>query len=391
MEQKNSVEVDVIFNKLLNSDDDDFLSLEGLDIKGDMLAYIKKMAKNSECYACTDITSERKILGPIAKFSKRVMRKLIRWYIQPIYERQTEFNNAAYNLAKIQAADSKTIKQLEEKLDQLEEMQKSADEKIKTYEEKLKQAETIQQLINEKISNYEDITKDLKDLGILKTGELNLFDKKTYSQSGEDSIIAYIANALGIDFAQCSYLDIGANHAKDMSNTYFFYRSGAKGVLVEANPKLIPELSLYRSRDCILNKCIDTTSGKMVDFYILSGDGLSTSDYSKAEQFCKTNPNISIKEKVQVETITLNEVLEKYFKDQSPVILSIDIEGNDFRVLKSIDFKSYRPKIIIAEMIPYETSLVIGEKDRSIIEFMEQKGYREYAFTGINSIFVDNI
>ena len=85
---------------------------------------------------------------------------------------------------------------------------------------------------------------------------LNMLMKTTYSQSGEDAILAYLFAVLGIPFAKCSYLDLGANRPKEMSNTYFFYEQGATGTLIEANPALIPALQKERSGDTILNRCI---------------------------------------------------------------------------------------------------------------------------------------
>ena len=40
-------------------------------------------------------------------------------------------------------------------------------------------------------------------------------------------------------------------------------------------------------------------------------------------------------------------------------------------------------------MIPYSKQLVAGQKNQEILRFMQEKGYVEYAFTGINSIFLD--
>ena len=41
----------------------------------------------------------------------------------------------------------------------------------------------------------------------------------SFSQSGEDMILSYILRKEGIDESSCTYLDLGANHAKDLSNT----------------------------------------------------------------------------------------------------------------------------------------------------------------------------
>ena len=186
-------------------------------------------------------------------------------------------------------------------------------------------------------------------------------EMQTFSQSGEDIIIDYILRVSGYPKAQCTYLDIGANHAKELSNTYFFYKQGIRGVLVEANPALIPELKLYRGDDVILNLCISSTSGNEVPFYVMSGDGLSTSELEAAEEMCKINPALKIEKVVQVKTISLHDILDKYFA-QAPTILNIDIEGKELEILKEIDFRVCRPFIIIVEMISYKTRLTIEEK-----------------------------
>ena len=58
-------------------------------------------------------------------------------------------------------------------------------------------------------------------------------------------------------------------------------------------------------------------------------------------------------------------------------------------ILESINFEKYRPLIIIAEMIEYKPTLVISKKNKETLDFMEKNEYIEYAFTGINSIFID--
>lgn len=208
------------------------------------------------------------------------------------------------------------------------------------------------------------------------------------SQTGEDMILEHIFQMLNIAPDKRSYLDLGANHAKLYSNTYYLYQKGSRGVLVEANPALIGELKFHRSEDVILNKCVSATSGQTVDFYILSGDGLSTPDKKQADEAIGLNPTIHIERTVEVDTITPNEILDKYF-DGAPVFINVDIEGEDLKILESIDFEKHRPLVVSVEMIPYRPRLVIGEKNNAILKLMEKCDYIEYAFTGINSIFID--
>ena len=42
-------------------------------------------------------------------------------------------------------------------------------------------------------------------------------------------------------------------------------------------------------------------------------------------------------------------------------------------------------------MIPYSKKLSVGIKNQELLNFMQSKNYLEYAFTGINSIFIDKI
>ena len=57
-----------------------------------------------------------------------------------------------------------------------------------------------------------------------------------YSQFGEDIIIAYLFYYLKIN--KLLYLDIGANHPRYISNTFYFYERGGSGVCIEPNPML---------------------------------------------------------------------------------------------------------------------------------------------------------
>ena len=219
-----------------------------------------------------------------------------------------------------------------------------------------------------------------------------LADANSFSQSGEDMICEYVLKFLRTDISRVNYLDLGANHAKELSNTYKFYKMGGRGVLVEANPELIPELTENRKGDVILNNVIvpsDEASGGSTDFYVLSGDGLSTLDYESAVSACKANPAITIKQKYSVSTVTVSEILDRYFKDGMD-ILNIDLEGIEYKILKEFDFSKIRPKIILLESIEYRPYLVTEKSlSQDAAALLKANNYTEYAFTGINSVFLD--
>jgi FkbM family methyltransferase len=320
-----------------------------------------------------------KILRNVTVFLKRSIRKCLRWYINPIIDRQNGFNAAVIQII-TQIADANHA--YAEKIDVLVEKQKS---------------ETVrqQEILEDYHARLELLERKLQGMASLAGGQLmgdfHAFQKMTYSQSGEDSITMYILSVLGeTDFLNITYLDIGSNDPVKMNNTYFLYRHGARGVLVEANPEFIEKLHTVRPGDVIINKLVDTQDGKTRDFYILNGDGLSTPDFERAQECLKKNSSLRIIRTMPVETITIPAIIEKHLVGQAPTVMSLDIEGMELDILETIDFEKYRPLIFIIESIPYDTKLAVGQIDEEQDIFMKKQGYTKYAFTGINSIYIDD-
>ncbi|SEB28289.1 FkbM family methyltransferase [Paenibacillus sp. 276b] len=377
--------------------------------------YINNMLKLRENFAYRYLHSQRKFIGPLIVFGKKIIRKLLKWYIEPVAYQQTEFNNNVTSsigritqvivplnnqmksTKQVQHSFEASIHNLEEKTEILTKMIQQQANVVEEFEKQKNELENQINCIEKQNSIYverlvqaEEIIEKLNVSNLFNNDHDSFFNKKTFAQSGEDSILAYIIHVLGIPFDQVNYIDLGANHAKEMSNTFFFYNKGSQGVLVEANPELIPELKFHRHRDIVLNKLVDTSSNNKIEFYILSGDGLSTPDKDSISKIREINPNIEIVDTKLVETISYNDIVENYL-GKSPTILSIDIEGKDIEIIRSIDFDKYRPVLIVIEMISYDVFLNYQTKNSEVYNFLKSKDYEEYAFTGINSIFIDHI
>jgi len=82
----------------------------------------------------------------------------------------------------------------------------------------------------------------------------------------------------------------------------------------------------------------------------------------------------------------LDEILEKYLpKDQKIDFLSIDVEGMDLNVLRSNNFKKYRPKVILIEILRSNLSNI---ENNEITNFTR---YRlSYLCKTVNTIFLSN-
>jgi hypothetical protein len=100
----------------------------------------------------------------------------------------------------------------------------------------------------------------------------------SYAQTGEDVIIASLFEYLQV--ARPTYLDIGAFLPIFSNNTYLFYSKGSRGVLVEPNVALIPELRKRRPGDTVLDIGVGVTGDDSADYYQRSGKGLETRELS---------------------------------------------------------------------------------------------------------------
>lgn len=208
--------------------------------------------------------------------------------------------------------------------------------------------------------------------------------KHTYSQNGEDRIITFIFRALGI--ANPSYLDIGAHDPYYASNTALLYENGSLGINIEPNPFLFKEFLSKRERDINLNIGIADTSGVM-DFYIMSQPSLSTFSKEEAERMEKEY-GFRITRMLRVAVETVEQVLEEHMSGAFPDFLSIDIEGLDEAVLRSLDFTVSKPKVICVETVSFSPKRD-GVKNHALIAYIKSEGYLLLADTYINSIFVD--
>ena len=90
---------------------------------------------------------------------------------------------------------------------------------------------------------------------------------------------------------------------------------------------------------------------------------------------------------VQVPVLPLTDVLARYCHNAFPDFLSVDIEGLDQLVVETIAAHPAKPKVICIETISYSRSGQ-GKKDEALIGAVCACGYRLFADTNINSIFV---
>lgn len=208
----------------------------------------------------------------------------------------------------------------------------------------------------------------------------------SYSQQGEDVIVEQIMQILGIK--KVNYLDIGAHHSSYLSNTKYFYNKGGHGVLIEPDPVLFKEIESHRKKDICLNAAIGFNDEEFADFYLMEQSPANTLSKEEAEYLVK-NKISKIKKIIKTPLLKVNSIIETYFP-KGVDFMSLDVEGIDLDVLKSIDFNKYRPKVVCVETADLSPDNKELKKEYPIIDFMKEQDYFIYADTSANTIFVDN-
>jgi FkbM family methyltransferase len=210
-------------------------------------------------------------------------------------------------------------------------------------------------------------------LYMLKREYIDGFTTKIYSQEGEDIILSEFFPNKTDGF----YIDIGAHHPMRFSNTYMFYKSGWRGINIDAMPNSMKPFRSKRRRDVNLEIGVSGEEGTMT-YYMFDDFALNgfSKDLSKERD---KNSNFEILEERSIKTYPLSNILDEYLpKGQKIDFMSIDVEGLDLMVLESNDWKKYSPSMILVESIGDDIDSIMKE---DIYLFLRKKGYKIVAKT----------
>jgi FkbM family methyltransferase len=207
-------------------------------------------------------------------------------------------------------------------------------------------------------------------------------ERLTYSQFQED---IQLLNFWGCKFSGY-YVDIGANNGVRDSNTALLEKHGWKGLLIEANPDLIPLASQARPGSLVINSAVvaPNLTGTINFYKVIGGppnlDGLSTTLIS--DEFNSKISSYGGDVKVtRVPANTLDTILERNEVPSKFELLSIDVEGAELQVLEGLSLDKYTPRIILVE----DNSKGI---DLRVRNYLRRFGYIRVHRTGVNDWYV---
>ena len=215
--------------------------------------------------------------------------------------------------------------------------------------------------------------------GTAKPVSLEKYITKSFAQYGEDVLIFNLFQKLGIE--KPSYIDIGAHHPYEISNTALFYLSGCRGTNVEANPNLIQAFYDERPDDRNICSGVGAEAGELPFYMIDDRCGRNSFKKARVEAFLEKSPDFSMQEVRNIKIRTLSDIIDEIGK--IPDYMSIDIEGMEYEVLSNYDLKNRGPMVITLEIMRGNV-----EDGTKIIDMMKNAGYFMYLKIYSNITFV---
>jgi FkbM family methyltransferase len=154
-------------------------------------------------------------------------------------------------------------------------------------------------------------------------------------------------------------------------------------IKIEANPNLIQEFVKRRPRDLTLCYAVGLEPEYVLN--VFSEPAISTVSSEWKEKFLSENQVIV--DRITVKGISLNDLITKYFPENGPDLLVIDVEGLDFDVIQSME-----PQNLSRDQLPtvivIETPLGVDEViETPMYLYLVEVGYQAICILPMSTIF----
>jgi len=210
------------------------------------------------------------------------------------------------------------------------------------------------------------------------------FGRVTFSQQGEDIVLFHALHET-LKIERPTYVDIGAAHPVQSNNTYLLYTTGGHGLLVEPNPVFVKLLRKLRPKDIVVQAGIGVTDTPQADYYEIKGNPmLNTFSPETVEALQKGKTESVVERVLKMPLININRLIAENL-GSAPDLLSIDVEGLDTAILKTLDLNRFRPAVICVE----GPSMFAHGYYSDIAKYLLAQNYIQRGGSMVNSVFVD--
>ncbi len=167
------------------------------------------------------------------------------------------------------------------------------------------------------------------------------------------------------------FVEVGANHPTELSQTWFLEQRGWKGILVEPLPACCEKLRAVRTNSIVC----EAAAGAPEQV------GEATLNVAQSDVWShlgEENKDLPLAARIKVAVRTLDSILDEL--RAPPVdLLSIDTEGMEIKVLRGLNLQKRRPALVLLEDHMEALDLYF---------YMRSTGYKLIKRTGPNNWWV---
>lgn len=164
------------------------------------------------------------------------------------------------------------------------------------------------------------------------------------------------------------FVEFGAADGIAASTTHLLEKEfGWRGIVAEPNPSWHHALRQNR-RAAIDPRCVFAASGARVKFAVTESALLATiADYVSCDGHAQSRERHHV---IEVETVSLNDLLVSHDAPRDIDFISIDTEGSEYDILRTFDFNHWRVRLFSVE---HNRTV----RQAQIHELMTRNGYEQ--------------
>jgi FkbM family methyltransferase len=197
-------------------------------------------------------------------------------------------------------------------------------------------------------------------------------ERRSYSHQGEDRVLMDLLDG----HAPRTYVDVGAHHPVESSDTYLLYRCGWSGLAIEGDARWRRAWRRRRPRDRFVAAVVDVVAGRR-QFFLQGETSTLRGDWAGSQA-----------EAIEVDCVTLGEVLERHLPPGGFGLLKIDVEGSDLEILAGLDTRRWRPCAVLVETHHWTTADAVA--DPRLRSWCRDAGYTVVAHNRRNLLLAED-
>ena len=207
--------------------------------------------------------------------------------------------------------------------------------------------------------------------------------RTVYANWGVDIVV----NAIFKNKNKGIYIDIGCHHPLINNNTYMLYKRGWSGINIDLDYSSIEMFNYFRPNDFNYKVALSSKKGEANLFFFHNRAPKNTLNKANGK-------GAKLVKKIKTDTLD-NIIKHSKLSIKEIDFLSIDVEGNELEILKGLNIKKYKPKVIVLELINKNTSFFYEQKinniQKSLIyKYMIKNNYKLSNWIHDDLVFVSN-